>query len=119
MILGYHSPFSIFELLDNLIVVVGVGRLYCLFTYGRKVEVGNKPGRFLWVCTKEDVTDTDIPMIDPKVTEGPKALGRHKCLVHSRGTAHIPSAAHSAALSKSTRDVYDTMLRPRVASTTR
>ena len=81
MIHGYRSPFSILQLLNNLITVVGVGRLYCLLTYGRKVEVGNKSGRFLRVRTEEDVANADIPMIDPKTAEGPEALRGFQCLV--------------------------------------
>ena len=109
MIVGYRSPFSVFQLLNNPIKVVGAGRFYCFFTYRRKIEIGNKPSRFLWVRSEEDVTDTDIPMSNPKPIEGQKTLGTRDCLV-CWGIVHVPSAAHSAALNKSTNDVYDTML---------
>ena len=81
MILRYRSPFSIFQLLDNFITVIGVGRLDCLLTYRRKVEVGNKPCRFLRVRAEEDVANADIPMIDPKTAEGPEALRGFQCLI--------------------------------------
>ena len=81
MILGYRSPFSIFQLRDHLIAVIGVGHLDCLFTDRRNVEVGNKPDRFLRVRAEEDVANADIPMIDPKTTESPEALREFQCLI--------------------------------------
>ena len=83
--LRYRAPFSIFQLPNNLIAVVGACRFYSLLAYRRKVEVGNEPGRFLRVRAEKDVTDADIPMIDPKVTECPKTLGRCECLVNCEG----------------------------------
>ena len=68
MILGYRSPFSIFQLFNNLFLLIGVGCFYCVLTYRSKVEVGNKPGHFLWVRAKEDVTNTHIPMIHTKTS---------------------------------------------------
>src|SRR5258708_27475597 len=84
-IIRYRSPFSIFQLPNDLIAVVGARRFYGLLAYGRKVEVGNEPGRFLRVCAEKDVSDTDIPMIDTKVTECPKTLERCECLVKCEG----------------------------------
>ena len=68
MILGYRLPFSIFQSFNNLFLLIGVGRFYCVLTYRSKVEVRNKPGRFLQVCAKEDVTNTHIPMIHTKTS---------------------------------------------------
>ena len=88
MIHEYRSPLPVFQLLNNRIAIIGVGRLDCLLTYGSKVEVGNKPGRFRRVRAEEDVTNTNIPMIDPKAAESPKTLGRCERLVHRRAGPH-------------------------------
>ena len=82
MILGYRSPFAILQLLNNLIAVIWIGRFDCLFTYGGKIEVGNEPRRFLRVRPKEDVTNANVPMIDPKPIEGSKTLEIGEYLVN-------------------------------------
>ena len=119
MIITYRSPLPSFHLHNNLLMVVRTSGLDCLFTDGREVEIRNESRRFLRVCAKQDVADTNIPVIDPELTEIIETLGRGELLTHCESIACVPSAAHSAALSNSTSDVYDTRLLPRVASTTR
>src|SRR5258706_833156 len=119
MIIAYRSPLATLHLLNYRVIVVGVGRLDCLFTDRREVQIGNKPRRFIRLCAEKDVADTNVPVIDPEPTERMEALERGKRHAHCRSIACIPSAAHSAALSNSVNDMYDTMLLPRVASTTR
>jgi hypothetical protein len=62
---------------NNLVVVVGIGRLDCLFTDGRQVEVGYEPGCFLRVRAKEHIPDTHIPMVNSELTQGIETL--EKC----------------------------------------
>ena len=100
-------------------MVVRTGSLDCLFTNGGEVEIRYKSRRFLRVCAEKDVADTDIPVVDPKLTEIVEALGRGESRAYCVNIACVPSAAHSVALSNSTSDVYDTRLLPRVARTTR
>jgi len=71
----YRSPLPIFHLLDNCVIVVGTGSLDCLFTDGREVKIRNKSRRFLWVRAEKDVADTNVPVIDTKLTEGMETLG--------------------------------------------
>jgi len=68
--IAYRSPLSIFHLINNLVVVVGIGCLDGLFTDGRKVKIGYKTRRFLWVCAEKHIADTNIPVIDSKQVEG-------------------------------------------------
>jgi hypothetical protein len=75
--LTYCSPFSTFQLPNNLVVVVGIGRLDCLLTDGRQVEVGYEPGCFIRVCAKEHIPDTHIPMVNSELTQGIETL--EKC----------------------------------------
>src|SRR5258706_4699344 len=119
MIIAYRSPLATLHLLNYRVIVVGVGRLDCLLTDRREVQVGNEPCRFIRVCAEKDVADTNIPVIDSKLTERMETLGKGERPAYCESIAHIPSAAHSAALSNSVNDVYDTILFPRVASTTR
>ena len=119
MTITYRPPLPSFHLHNNLLVVVRTGGLDCLFTDGREVEIRYKSRRFLRVCAEKDVADTNIPVTDPELTEIIETLGRGECLAHCESIVCVPSAAHSAPLSNSTNDVYDTMLLPRVASTTR
>jgi len=119
VVITYRPPLPSFHLHNDRIIVVRTGGLDCLFTDGREVEIRNKSRRFLWVCAKKDVADTNIPVIDPKLTEAMETLGSGELLAHRGSIACVPSAAHSAALSNCTVDVYETMLLPRVASTTR
>ena len=115
----YRSPLPILHLLNNRVIVVGTGRLDCFFTDRREIKIGNESCRLLWVCAEKDVTDTDVPLIDSKLTEGMETLRDGERQNNYGSIACIPSAAHSAALSNSMNDVYDAMLFPRVASTTR
>ena len=119
MIITYRSPLPIFHLHNNLLMVIRIGSLDCLFANGREVEIRYKSCRFVWVCAEKDVADTNIPMIDPKLTEIVETLGKGELLAQCESIDCVPSAAHSAARSNSTSDVYDTRLFPRVASTTR
>ena len=112
MIITYRSPLPIFHLHNNLLIVIRTGGLDCLFTNGREVEIGYKSRRFLRVGAEKDVADTNIPMIDPKLTEIVETLGRGEVLAQCESIACVPSAAHSAARSNSTSDVYDTRLLP-------
>ena len=73
--LTYCSPLSIFQLLNNRIVVIGIGGLDCLFTDGREVEVRNKPSWFFRVRAEENIADANIPVIHPELTEGIETLG--------------------------------------------
>jgi len=70
--IAYRSPLSIFHLINNIVVVVGIGCLDRLFTDGRKVKIGNKSRRFLRVCAEKHIADTNIPVIDSKQVEGVK-----------------------------------------------
>jgi hypothetical protein len=75
--LTYCSPFSTFQLPNNLVVVVGIGRLDCLLTDGRQVEVGYEPGCFIRVRAEEHIPDTHIPMVNSEMTKGIETL--EKC----------------------------------------
>ncbi len=115
---AYSSPLSILQLRNNLIVIVWTRSSNCLRTYRREIKVGNKSGCRLRVRAEEDVADTDISVRDPKLIKGVEAFGKGQSFIVVR-VAGVPSAAHAAAFSNSTSDVYVTMLRPRDASTTR
>ena len=119
MMIAYHYPFLILHLLNNLIIVSGAGGLDCLFTDRREVKIGNKSRRVLWVRAKKHIADINIPVTDPKLVEGMETLGGYENPAQCQCIAYVPCAAQSAALSNSTSDVYDAMLLPRVASTTR
>ena len=119
MIIAYRLPLPSVHLHNDRLMVFRTGSLDCLFTDGREVEIRNESRRFLRVCAEKDVADTNIPVIDPNVTEIVETLGRGELLAHYESIDYVPSAAHSAALSSSTSDVNDTKLLPRVASTTR
>jgi len=107
------------HLLNDRVIVIGVGHLDCFLTDRREVQIGNEACHFIWLCAEKDVADTNVPVIYPKLTERMEALERGKHHAHCRSIACIPSVAHLAALSNSVNDVYDTMCLPRVESTTR
>ncbi len=106
-------------MLNDCVIVVGVGRLDCLLTDRREVEIANKSRSFRRVCAEKDVADTNVLVIYPGLTKRMETLGRGERHAYCGSVARIPSAAHSAAFSNSVNDVYDTMLLPRVPSTTR
>jgi hypothetical protein len=87
VVFAYCSPLSIFQLLNNRIIVVGVRLLDCISTDRREIKIGNKPGRFLRVSAEEDITDTDVSMIDPKLTKPVKTLGTSESLERDGGIA--------------------------------
>ena len=76
----YRSPFSTFQLSNDLIVVVGTSRPDRFFTYGGEIEVGNKSGCFLWVRAEKDIPDANIPVIDSELTEGKETFGKCELL---------------------------------------
>src|SRR5258706_726279 len=112
MIIAYRSPLPILHLFNNRVIVIGIGHLDCLLTDRREVKIGNKSRSFLRVCADKNVADTNVLVIDSKLTEGMETLERGECWVYCGSIACIPSAAHSAALSNSTSDKYDAMLLP-------
>jgi len=57
------------QLRNNRVIIVRTGSLDCIFADGRQVEIRNESRRFLRVCAEKDVADTNIPVIDPKLTE--------------------------------------------------
>src|SRR5258706_6950031 len=76
MIIAYRSPLPILHLFNNRVIVIGIGCLDCLLTDRREVKIGNKSRSFLRVCAEKNVADTNVPVIDSKLTEGMETLKR-------------------------------------------
>ena len=112
MIIVYRLPLPSAHLPNNHIIVARTCSLDCFLTDGREVEIGNKSCWFLQVCAKKDIADTNILMIDPNLTETVETLERGDPLAYCVSVDCVPSAAHSAALSSSTSDMYDIRLLP-------
>jgi len=119
MIITYRPPLPIREGRKNCVIVVRTDSLDCICADGRQVKIRNESRGFLRVCTEKDAADTNISVIDPKLTERIESLGKGEPLAYCGRITCVPSAAHSAALSNSTSDVYDAMLLTPVASTAR
>ena len=68
------------HLLNDRVIVIGTCRLDCFLADRRQIKIGNEPCRFIRVCAEKDVADTNVPVIDPKLTERIEALERGELL---------------------------------------
>ena len=74
MVITYRPPLPILHLRNGRVIVIRIGSLDSIFTDGRQVEIRNETRRFLRVSAEKDVADTNISVIDPKLTEGIETL---------------------------------------------